>query len=45
MSVRYSTPHEHYPQLNSSRFACRQTFRSSNVIFVFVFECVSIYEL
>jgi hypothetical protein len=24
-------------------FACRQTFRSSNVIFLFVFECVSVF--
>jgi hypothetical protein len=108
MFVRYSTPHVHYPQLNSSRaclptnfqkfkwsisfcfrwfcfaffgfvlfrfhfvdfvsfrfvfvdfvsfrfvscitrssiqvgLACRQTFRSSNVIFLFVFECVSVF--
>ena len=43
MSVRYSTPHVHYPQLNQAGFACRQTFRSSNVIFLFVFVCVSVF--
>jgi hypothetical protein len=43
MSVRYSTPHVHYPQLNSSRVCLQTTFRSSNVIFLFVFECVSVF--
>ena len=42
MSVRYSTPHRNSIQAG---FAGRQTFRSSNVIFLFVFVCVCQYSL
>jgi hypothetical protein len=46
MSVRYSTPHVHYPQLNSSRVCLPTNFQKFKChIFICVCVCVSIYEL
>jgi hypothetical protein len=46
MSVRYSTPRVHYPQLNSSRVCLSTNFQKYKChIFICVCVCVSIYEL
>jgi hypothetical protein len=46
MSVRYSTPHVHYPQLNSSRVCLPTNFQKFKChIFICVWVCVSIFFL
>jgi hypothetical protein len=46
MSVRYSTPHVHYLQLNPSRVCLPTNFQKFKChIFICVCVCVSIYEL
>jgi hypothetical protein len=46
MSVRYSTPHLHYPQLNSSRVCWPTNFQKFKChICICVCVCVSIYAL
>jgi hypothetical protein len=46
MSVRYSTLHVHYPQLNPSRVCLPTNFQKFKChIFICVWVCVSIYEL
>ena len=46
MSVRYSTLHVHYPQLNPSRVCLPTNFQKFKChIFICVCVCVSIYEL